>query len=141
MAGLNRITLEIFRNLLSSIPEEMGEVLQRTGYSPNIKERRDFSCAIFDSKGDIAAQAAHLPVHLGSTPQSVKMAIETVEMLQGDCVILNDPYRGGTHLPDITFIEPVFIPSGKDLPSTLRTARIIATWEARHQDPWGSVPT
>ena len=133
MAGVNRITMEIFRNLLSSIPEEMGAVLQRTGYSPNIKERRDFSCAIFDSKGDIAAQAAHLPVHLGSTPQSVKMAIETVEMFQGDCVILNDPYRGGTHLPDITFVEPVFISGGNE-PSFYAANR------AHHCDVGGKTP-
>jgi len=133
MAGVNRITREIFRNLLSSIPEEMGAVLQRTGYSPNIKERRDFSCAIFDSKGDIAAQAAHLPVHLGSTPQSVKMAIDTVEMFQGDCVILNDPYRGGTHLPDITFVEPVFISGGNE-PSLYVANR------AHHCDVGGKTP-
>ena len=133
MAGVNRITMEIFRNLLSSIPEEMGAVLQRTGYSPNIKERRDFSCAIFDSKGDIAAQAAHLPVHLGSTPQSVKEAIRTVEMFPGDCVILNDPYRGGTHLPDITFVEPVFTPGGKE-PSFYAANR------AHHCDVGGKTP-
>jgi len=133
MEGVNRITLEIFRNLLSSIPEEMGEVLQRTGYSPNIKERRDFSCAIFDSKGDIAAQAAHLPVHLGSTPQSVKEAIRSVEMFPGDCVILNDPYRGGTHLPDITFIEPVFTSDRKE-PSFYSANR------AHHCDVGGKTP-
>ena len=108
MTTVNIIKLEIFRNLLSSVAEEMGTVLQRTAYSPNIKERRDFSCALFDSIGDIAAQAAHLPVHLGSTPESVKKIIETVDMDQGDCVILNDPYMGGTHLPDITFVEPIF---------------------------------
>ncbi|MDP7266254.1 MAG: hydantoinase B/oxoprolinase family protein, partial [Candidatus Thermoplasmatota archaeon] len=108
MVEVDIIKLEIFRNLLSSVAEEMGTVLQRSGYSPNIKERRDFSCALFDSKGDIAAQAAHLPVHLGSTPESVKKIIETVDMAPGDCVILNDPYMGGTHLPDITFVEPIF---------------------------------
>jgi len=108
MAAVDIIKLEIFRNLLSSVAEEMGTVLQRTGYSPNIKERRDFSCALFDSTGDIAAQAAHLPVHLGSTPESVKKIIETVDMSPGDCIIANDPYMGGTHLPDITFVEPVY---------------------------------
>ncbi len=109
------IALERYRNLLSSIPEEMGMVLMRTGYSPNIKERRDFSCAVFDSNGDLVAQAAHLPVHLGSTPQSVKAAMTEVDMEKGDCVILNDPYRGGTHLPDITMVEPLF--AGGDDPS------------------------
>lgn len=111
----NPVALERYRNLFSSIAEEMGTVLQRTGYSPNIKERRDFSCAVFDSRGEMAAQAAHLPVHLGSTPQSVKAAMHEVTMRDGDCVILNDPYRGGTHLPDITLVEPVF--TGQERPS------------------------
>ena len=109
MQEVNSIGLEIFRNLLSSVAEEMGEVLQRTAYSPNIKERRDFSCAVFGSDGCLAAQAAHLPVHLGSTQESVKAAIRAVDMVPGDSVILNDPYMGGTHLPDITLIEPVFV--------------------------------
>ena len=87
MPAVNIIKLEIFRNLLSSVAEEMGTVLQRTGYSPNIKERRDFSCALFDANGDIAAQAAHLPVHLGSTPESVKKIIENQPGLNKDALI------------------------------------------------------
>ena len=103
------IRLEIFKHLFSSIAEEMGMVLRRTGYSPNIKERRDFSCALFDAQGQMIAQAAHIPVHLGAMPLSVQAAIETFDLAPGDIVILNDPYRGGTHLPDITMITPIFV--------------------------------
>jgi N-methylhydantoinase B len=106
---MDPIKLEIFKNLFSSVAEEMGMVLQRTGFSPNIKERLDFSCAVFDNEGNMVAQAAHIPVHLGSMPLSVKSAIESVPMEQGDVVILNDPFRGGTHLPDVTIIAPVFL--------------------------------
>jgi N-methylhydantoinase B len=86
----------------------MGVVLNRTAYSPNIKERRDFSCAIFDGKGNMVAQAAHIPVHLGSMPLSVTAAISNQSFAPGDMVMLNDPYKGGTHLPDITLVAPVF---------------------------------
>ncbi len=106
---VNPILLEVFKNRFSAIAEEMGATLQRTAFSANIKERKDFSCAIFNSKGDMIAQAAHIPVHLGSMPMSVKSAIESVDMEDGDMVILNDPYKGGTHLPDITLIAPVFV--------------------------------
>ncbi len=105
---INPIDLEIFKNKFSSIAEEMGIVLQRTSYSPNIKERRDFSCAIFDKDGDMIAQALHIPVHLGSMSVAVKSAISGIEMEDGDMIVLNDPFRGGTHLPDITFVAPVF---------------------------------
>jgi len=103
------ILLEVFKNRLSSIAEEMGVTLNRTAFSPNIKERRDFSCAIFDENGDMIAQAAHIPVHLGSMPLSVKAALEEVDLKEGDMVMLNDPFRGGTHLPDITLVAPVFV--------------------------------
>ncbi len=103
------IMLEVFKNKLSAIAEEMGVLLQRTAFSPNIKERKDFSCAIFDNQGRLVSQAAHIPVHLGSMPLSVKSALKLVNFEEGDAVILNDPYRGGTHLPDITLISPVFI--------------------------------
>ncbi|MBK3331916.1 hydantoinase B/oxoprolinase family protein [Persephonella atlantica] len=102
------ILLEIFKNKLSSIAEEMGLNLQKTAYSPNIKERKDFSCAIFDSSGRLVAQAAHIPVHLGSMPESVKSALKKIDFKEGDMVVLNDPYAGGTHLPDITLVAPVF---------------------------------
>jgi len=112
---VNPILLEVFKNRFSSIAEEMGVTLNRTAFSPNIKERRDSSCGIFDREGQIVAQAAHIPVHLGSMPMSVKAAIQHVRMDDGDMVILNDPFKGGTHLPDITIVAPVF--AGKREPS------------------------
>jgi N-methylhydantoinase B len=108
------IRLEVYKHIFSAVAEEMGAVLRKASFSPNIKERRDYSCAIFDSQGSMIAQAAHIPVHLGSMPLSVKSAISKFtdhgEYLQpGDTVILNDPFLGGTHLPDITLVTPVFI--------------------------------
>ena len=102
------IKLELYKNMLTSVAEEMGVTLQRTAFSPNIKERLDFSCAVFDNTGKMVAQAAHIPVHLGSMPLSVLAAIAHTEMVPGDMIVLNDPYRGGTHLPDITLVAPVF---------------------------------
>lgn len=103
------IKLEVFKHLFAAIPEEMGAVLQKSSYSPNIKERRDFSCALFDAEVNMIAQAAHIPVHLGAMPLSVKQAAVELELHPDDVVILNDPYRGGTHLPDITLVSPIFI--------------------------------
>ena len=105
---MDSITLEIYRSLYTSVAEEMGVSLRRTAFSPNIKERRDYSCAVFDRRGRIIAQGDHMPVHLGSMPMSVKAAIEHCAMQPGDVVILNDPYAGGTHLPDVTMVAPVF---------------------------------
>src|SRR5215510_10843501 len=102
------VQLEIFKSLFHSIAEEMGATLKRTAFSPNIKERRDYSCAIFDARGDMVAQGDHMPVHLGSMPLSVKAAIEMRDIKPGDVVMLNDPYKGGTHLPDITLVSGVF---------------------------------
>src|SRR5512139_391182 len=103
------IRLEIYKHLFAAIAEEMGVVLRKASYSPNIKERRDFSCAIFDPAGRLVAQAAHIPVHLGSMPLSVQSALESCRPLApGDMIVLNDPYRGGTHLPDITLVSPVY---------------------------------
>ncbi|MEJ5301228.1 MAG: hydantoinase B/oxoprolinase family protein [Thermodesulforhabdaceae bacterium] len=110
---IDPVLLEVFKNRFASIAEEMGVTLNRTAYSPNIKERRDFSCAIFNSSGQMVAQAAHIPVHLGSMPLSVKSAIETCTFFPGDMVMLNDPYKGGTHLPDVTIVAPVFAGSDK----------------------------
>ena len=109
----NPILLQVFKNRFSSIAEEMGMTLMRTGFSPNIKERRDFSCALFDAQGQMLAQAAHIPVHLGSMPLSVQAAIEAVDLREGDMAICNDPFKGGTHLPDITLVAPVFAPGEK----------------------------
>ncbi len=108
---LSPFELEIFQNVLSSIAEEMGMSLIRAGFSPNIKERRDLSCAIFDQKGEMIAQAAHIPVHLGSMSFAVKAILDQKEILEGDIFIINDPFNGGTHLPDITCIAPVFVNS------------------------------
>ncbi|MCA9893545.1 MAG: hydantoinase B/oxoprolinase family protein [Anaerolineae bacterium] len=110
---VDAISLEVFRNLFASVAEEMGVTLQRASFSPNIRERLDFSCAVFDKNARMVAQAAHIPVHLGSMPASVEFAIRSFEQLnQGDLIVLNDPYRGGTHLPDITMVSPVFDADG-----------------------------
>src|SRR6478752_4653187 len=103
------IELEIFKNLYHSIAEEMGAALRRTAFSPNIKERRDYSCAVFDEEGQVIAMGDHMPVHLGSMPMSVQAAIDAGPMQPGDVVMLNDPFRGGTHLPDITLVAPVYV--------------------------------
>jgi N-methylhydantoinase B len=103
------IELEIFKNLYHSIAEEMGAALRRTAFSPNIKERRDYSCAVFNGEAGVIAMGDHMPVHLGSMPMSVRAAIEVCKMEPGDMVMLNDPFRGGTHLPDITLVAPVYV--------------------------------
>ena len=103
------VELEIFKNLYHSIAEEMGAALRRTAFSPNIKERRDYSCAVFDGAGEVIAMGDHMPVHLGSMPMSVRAAIDAGAMEPGDVVMLNDPFRGGTHLPDITLVAPVYV--------------------------------
>jgi N-methylhydantoinase B/oxoprolinase/acetone carboxylase alpha subunit len=106
---IDPIEFEIFRNRFVSVAEEMGVTLCRTAFSPNIKERLDYSCAIYDAAGGTIAQGDHMPVHLGAMPLSVRAAIDFVRMGPGDIVVLNDPFRGGTHLPDITMVAPVFI--------------------------------
>src|SRR5215470_3517285 len=102
------VKLEIFKSLYSSVAEEMGVSLRRSAFSPNIKERRDYSCAVFNRNGVLIAQGDHMPVHLGSMPMSVQAALETVALGPGDIVVLNDPYAGGTHLPDVTMVAGVF---------------------------------
>ena len=146
------ISLEVFKSMFISVAEEMGVALLRTAYSPNIKERRDFSCAVFDPDGQMVAQAAHVPVHLGAMPASVKAALDTFpgSLRPGDIVILNDPYMGGTHLPDITMVAPVYV----DLPASSqdgvgdgrtsnKTARQLAGFVANrghHSDVGGMTP-
>ncbi len=105
---MDRIEVEVFNKLFSSIAEEMGIVLTRASFSSNIKERQDFSCAIFDHTGELVAQAAHIPVHLGAMPQTVAHTLEAHSFKPGDTMITNDPFQGGSHLPDITLIEAVF---------------------------------
>jgi N-methylhydantoinase B len=109
-AAVDPITLEVLRNALESIADEMGAVLKRTSFSPNIKERMDASCAIFDAEAQLVAQAEHVPVHLGSMLRAVKATVEAVgEADDGDVVIVNDPFTGGSHLPDITVVAPVYL--------------------------------
>jgi len=110
---IDPIDLELFNHRFSAITEEMGLVLCKSAFSPNIKERRDFSCALFDRGGELVAHAAHIPIHLGSTPISVRSAIAKRPMQRGDVVVLNDPFAGGTHLPDITVVAPVFLIGGR----------------------------
>src|SRR5436853_1230586 len=102
------ITLEIYRALYTSVAEEMGVALRRTAFSPNIKERRDYSCAVFDAAGRVIAQGDHMPVHLGSMPMAVAAALASTTLAPGDVVALNDPFAGGTHLPDVTLVAGVF---------------------------------
>ncbi|GAB3431565.1 hydantoinase B/oxoprolinase family protein [Massilia solisilvae] len=111
------VMLEIFNNLFMSIAEQMGLRLQNTAYSVNIKERLDFSCAIFDAGGNLVANAPHMPVHLGSMGESIKtvMTANAGKMRPGDVYVLNDPYNGGTHLPDVTVISPVFDEGGREI--------------------------
>jgi N-methylhydantoinase B len=101
-------TLEIYRALYTSVAEEMGIALRRTAFSPNIKERRDYSCAVFDSDGRVIAQGDHMPVHLGSMPMAVAAALHAIKLAPGETVALNDPFAGGTHLPDVTLVAGVY---------------------------------
>lgn len=128
------IEFEIFKNMFVSVAEEMGVTLCRTGFSPNIKERLDYSCALYDANGETIAQGDHLPVHLGAMPLSVRAAIDHVRMKPGDMVVLNDPFRGGTHLPDITLVAPVFLTSTDIEPSFYVANR------AHHSDVGGMSP-
>ena len=129
------VKLEIYRNLLASSAEEMGTALRRTAYSPNIKERRDYSCAVFDGQGQLVAMGDHMPVHLGSMPLSVRAAIDRLSLGPGDIGIVNDPFAGGTHLPDITLIMPVYEPSdGFSQPVSYVACR------AHHSDVGGMSP-
>ncbi len=105
---LDPVRLEIFKNLFHSVAEEMGAGLRRSALSPNITERRDYSCAVFDADRNVLAMGDHMPVHLGSMPASVVAATDAVDLEPGDAVLLNDPYAGGTHLPDLTLVMPVF---------------------------------
>ncbi len=132
---VDAISLEVFKNLFVSVAEEMGVTLGRTAYSPNIRERRDYSCAVFDHRGRMVAQAAHIPVHLGSMPASVEAALVGFEFEPGDVVMLNDPYLGGTHLPDITLVAPVFV--GREQENVL--AGFVAN-RGHHADIGGMTP-
>src|SRR5438309_11369797 len=108
------VELEVCKNIFHAFAEEMGAALRRTAFSPNIKERRDYSCAVFAADGEVVAMGDHMPVHLGSMPMSVRAAINApgLQLSAGDICILNDPFQGGTHLPDITLVAPVFVGNG-----------------------------
>jgi N-methylhydantoinase B len=139
------IELEIFKNLFHSIAEEMGAALRRTAFSPNIKERRDYSCAVFDAAGNVIAMGDHMPVHLGSMPMSVRVAIEKSTFAPGDIVMLNDPFAGGTHLPDITLVAPVYVAEKARLPRdrtrSLRSRpNFYVASRAHHADVGGTYP-
>ena len=110
------VMLEVFNNLFMNIAEQMGLQLQNTAYSVNIKERLDFSCALFDADGNLIANAPHMPVHLGSMSESIKTVIarNAGTMAPGDVYVLNDPYHGGTHLPDVTVVTPVYEADGAE---------------------------
>jgi len=135
MSDIDPIELEVFRHLFAAVAEEMGDRLMRSAYSPNIKERRDFSCALFDGSGEMLAQAAHIPVHLGSTPMAVHAVIDAfgAQMKDGSVYVLNDPYAGGTHLPDITVVQPLYLPAD-DRPAFYLANR------AHHADVGGISP-
>jgi N-methylhydantoinase B len=130
---LDAVTLAVMNHRLAAIAEEMGVVLGQTAYSPNIKERRDYSCALFDGRGELFAQAAHIPVHLGATPLSVRAAIQRLELEAGDVAAVNDPFAGGTHLPDLTAVMPIFL-DGERRPFAYAANR------AHHADMGGMAP-
>lgn len=151
--GFDPTTLEIYRALYTSVAEEMGIALRRTAFSPNIKERRDYSCAVFDSEARVIAQGDHMPVHLGSMPMAVAAALAEVSLAPGDVVALNDPFAGGTHLPDVTLVAGVFGKMGSEqravsnrkkkangkLPPANRPLFYVAN-RAHHADIGGATP-
>ncbi|MDZ5460810.1 hydantoinase B/oxoprolinase family protein, partial [Azohydromonas lata] len=129
------VMLEVFNNLFMNIAEQMGLRLQNTAYSVNIKERLDFSCALFDAGGNLIANAPHMPVHLGSMSESIRCVIaRNPGMRPGDVYVLNDPYHGGTHLPDITVVTPVYLAAGDEKPAFFVASR------GHHADVGGTTP-
>ena len=142
LEALSASDLAIADAVLSSVAEEMGEALGRSAYSPNIKERRDYSCAVFDHAGAMVAQAAHMPVHLGSMPASVRAILDLAPFAPGDVYALNDPFLGGTHLPDLTTVAPVFdlaTDPTQDLARDGALLGFVAT-RAHHADIGGIAP-
>ncbi len=129
--NVSAIELAVFQNSVHSVAEEMGAALRRTAISPNIKERRDYSCALFDRRRRVIAMGDHMPVHLGSMPLSVEAAVAAMRFEEGDFAILNDPYAGGTHLPDITLVLPIFIADGEE-------PAFYAAVRAHHSDVGGT---
>jgi N-methylhydantoinase B len=130
--GVDPTRLEIFKNVFHSVAEEMGAALRRSAFSPNIKERRDYSCAVYDADGQVLAMGDHMPVHLGSMPASVAAARAALTLEAGDMALLNDPFAGGTHLPDLTMVMPVHL-AGK------RRASFYVANRAHHADVGGAL--
>ncbi|MEL6685403.1 MAG: hydantoinase B/oxoprolinase family protein, partial [Pseudomonadota bacterium] len=133
--SVDPVMLEVFNNLFMSIAEQMGATLANTAYSVNIKERYDFSCAIFDQNGDLVANAPHVPVHLGSMSESVRTILDqnAGKISPGDVFMMNNPFNGGTHLPDVTVITPIFDDAGKDIIYTVAS-------RGHHADIGGKTP-
>jgi N-methylhydantoinase B len=132
------VELSLANDLFAACAEEMGVTLMRTAHSPNIKERLDHSCAIFDDTGRLVAQAAHIPVHLGSMPRAVEAARARGPFVPGDVILLNDPYAGGTHLPDLTLVSPVFLSPARR--GAARAPDFFVASRAHHADVGGSAP-
>jgi N-methylhydantoinase B len=131
-AAPDAMRLEIFKNIFHSISEEMGAALRRSAFSPNIKERRDYSCAVYDGAGQVLAMGDHMPVHLGSMPASVAASRAALTFEPGDIAFLNDPFAGGTHLPDLTLIMPVFV-------DAKRAPQFFVASRAHHADIGGAL--
>src|SRR5262245_34407990 len=127
------VQLALYRGLFAACAEEMGATLMRAAHSPNISERLDHSCALFDDRARLVAQAAHIPVHLGSMPRAVEAALALAPFRPGDAVLLNDPYAGGTHLPDLTLVSPVFLRRGP-------APQFFVASRAHHADVGGAAP-
>src|SRR5437868_8234193 len=140
MNSFDPIELAVFKSATRSVAEEMGAALRRTAFSPNIKERRDYSCAVFDGEGQVIAMGDHMPVHLGSMPMSVRAAVESLRLEPGDVAMLNDPFRGGTHLPDITLVAPFYAgkAAGRRSGSTSNRPAFFVASRAHHADVGGA---
>jgi N-methylhydantoinase B len=141
MMRVDAAELEIFKNLFHSAAEEMGAGLRRSAFSPNIKERRDYSCAVFDGRARAVAMGDHMPVHLGSMPMSVAAALHALQLGPGDIAMLNDPYAGGTHLPDITLVMPVWAePKRAGAKAGRNRPAFFVANRAHHSDVGGAQP-
>lgn len=139
---VDSVALAVFGHLFAALAEEMGAALKRASYSPNIKERRDYSCALFDAEGTAVALGDHMPVHLGAMPMSVTAALQALGKLEpGDVACLNDPFEGGTHLPDVTLLAPVYAPAGSDdLDAVASDPVAFVASRAHHSDVGGMSP-
>ncbi|MDX8401020.1 MAG: hydantoinase B/oxoprolinase family protein, partial [Mariprofundaceae bacterium] len=131
MRVMDALETSLFAHRLAAVCEEMGALLRRAAISPNIRDREDYSCALFDADGEMIAQAAHIPVHLGSMAFAMRGIAARFDWRPGDVVVFNDPFQGGTHLPDVTLLAPVFI--GDDLAG-------FAAARAHHAEIGGSAP-